>query len=228
MRILFLGEGALAGPARYLAAILTHARVAYDHRGDEEPVPSAWLRRSYDAVVLSDYRHASFSKKTEAWLVERVHGGTGLLMIGGWASFTGRVGRYAGSPIEKLLPVSCVRPDDRVNRASVIIAGGNPVVCGYHRAKVKSSGRVGLWLRDLKFKNNRPVLGAAHPLYVTGAAGKGRTAAFLTDCAPHWAGRLVDWGHRRVSVRVASGVSVEVGDQYLQFFSKLIRWVARS
>ncbi len=227
MRLLFLGEGDLSGPARYLAAILTYAGISFDHRGDRQPIPTSWLSRPYDSILLSDYRHASFSKKTENWVVNRVHAGTGLLMIGGWASFTGLVGRYGGTAIEKLLPVSCLRPDDRVNRASVVDAPGRPLICGYHRVKLKPGSKVRLSHRDLTFKQGQPRMGLPKPLWVTGQAGRGRTAAFLTDCAPHWAGSLVDWGRRRITVEVAKNVRVETGDRFLQFFTKLIRWTAR-
>src|SRR5579872_4009281 len=100
-RVLFLGEGPLHGPARYMAGILTKAGYAYDHCEDQESIPSAWLWRFYSAVLLSDYRHSGFSRKTEVWLVDRVQQGTGLLMIGGWASFTGLVGHYGSTRIEK-------------------------------------------------------------------------------------------------------------------------------
>ena len=42
-------------------------------------------------------------------------------MIGGWASFTGLVGGYAGTAIEKLLPVRCVPGDDRINWAADLL-----------------------------------------------------------------------------------------------------------
>lgn len=240
-RILFLGEGPLDGPARYLAGILKWANFAYDHCGDQEPIFAEWFQRHYDAFVLSDYRHSSFTKAAERWLVDRVRTGAGLLMIGGWASFTGLVGRYKGSAIESLLPVRCIEGDDRVNWISVaanplfrgpgkILKGldweNAPVVCGFHRIEVKRKARVILSLRDLHLKLGKPALGRAHPLLVVGKAERGRTAAFLSDCAPHWAGGLVDWGKERVPVRLQPKISIEVGDQYLKFFARLLRWIS--
>jgi len=228
-RILFLGEGDLAGPARYLAAVLRWMKLPFDHRPDRAKIPKLWRTpRRYGAIVLSDYRYASFTDCSREWLLEEVRErGTGLIMIGGWASFTGLVGGYAGTPIERLLPVHCVPKDDRVNWApgSVMTdVDDPPIVCGYHRAVPKPGTRTWLSLRDLRFQRGRASLGQPHPLLVTGAAGAGRTAAFLTDCAPHWAGGLVDWGTRRVTVPVAAGVAPEVGDRYLKFFAGLIRW----
>src|SRR5581483_10970246 len=212
--MLFLGEGKPNGPARYLLAVARWARINVIHRPDGEALSEALRRRSYGAIILSDYRYKNFRPPAERWLVEQVaERGTGLLMIGGWASFTGLVGGYAGSRIERLLPVRCRRSDDRVNRAggavleptkSLAFKNLNwkapPVVCGYHRAAVKPGATVRLWFRDLHLVSKRLRLGEFRPGLVTGRAGRGRTAAFLTDCAPHWAGGLVDWGRRRVRV----------------------------
>jgi uncharacterized membrane protein len=240
-RVLFLGEGSLHGSARYLAGILRWAKIPFDHVVDQEPIPAAWQKRHYGAFILSDYRHASFSSQTEKWLVKEVLHGSGLLMIGGWASFTGKVGHYAGSRIEQLLPVRCVPGDDRVQRASGAVVGETsqttvhfpspdfkspPIVCGYHRVRVIPGSKVLLLLRDVEFKGNRAILGKPHPLLVAGHASWGSTLAFLTDCAPHWAGGLVDWGHKRITVTVSPGVQIEVGDTYLRFFADLIRWIS--
>jgi uncharacterized membrane protein len=232
MRVLFLGEGELAGPARYLASVLRWAEIPFDHRPDRAKIPKTWRKPGrYGVILLSDYRHSSFTVCSREWLTcEVTQRGTGLIMIGGWASFTGLVGGYAGTALERLLPVHCVPGDDRVNWAAGSVVSGvanPPIVCGYHRAIPKKGSQTLLSLRDLKFSNGRPQLGRPHPLLVTGFSGEGRTAAFLTDCAPHWAGGLVDWGRKRVTVRVNAAISTEVGDTYLKFFSQLIRWAGK-
>ena len=229
MNVLFLGEGDLSGAARYLAAILTWAKIPYDHRPDEARLPKRWRGSHYDVVILSDYRYASWTPCAKEWLLEQVTvRGTGLLMIGGWASFTGLVGGYAGTDLERLLPVTCVRGDDRVNRSAMLMGAGNPpVVCGYHRAKPKPGTQIPYVFRDLIYKNGRVTLGVPQPALVLGRAGRARTAAFLTDCAPHWAGGLVDWGRRRVSVKLGRYGTVEVGEQYLRFFRSLFQLVAK-
>lgn len=242
MRILFLGEGSLDGPARYLAAVLRYAGISFDHRPDGAKIPKAWRQPQYAAIVLSDYRYSSFTPCARDWVECAVTRGTGLLMIGGWASFTGLVGGYSGSSIEKMLPVRCLTKDDRANWASgsvvvratkhAVSEGLNfkvpPVVCGYHRAETKPGTKTVLSLRDLSLNHEKPSLGKPHPLLVLGQYQEAKTAAFLTDCAPHWAGGLVDWGRRRVRVSVAPDVRVEVGDQYLKFFTRLVRWVGGS
>jgi uncharacterized membrane protein len=229
MRVLFLGEGDLGGSARYLAAILRWSGIRFDHRPDRARIPKSWRNRSYQVVILSDYRYSSFTPDARAWLIRQVEKGTGLLMIGGWASFTGLVGGYAGTDLERLLPVTCVRGDDRVQEASgALLLSVNKkssfpaVVCGYHRAKPKPETKTTMVFRDLLYKNGRVGLGVPHPALVLGRYGIGRTAAFLTDCAPHWAGGLVDWGKKRITVRVAQGVEVEVGEKYLHGFKNLI------
>ena len=208
MRVLFLGEGDLSGPARYLAAVLSWSKIPFDHRPDQAKIPKAWRQNRYESIILSDYRYASWTSCAREWLLQEVLiRGTGLLMIGGWASFTGLVGGYAGTEIERLLPVTCVRGDDRVNRAAIMDfasphpsplgrglseatgeAKTPPVVCGYHRVKPKPGSQIPLVFRDLQYRKGKISLGSAQPALVLGHAGRARTAAFLTDCAPHWDG----------------------------------------
>lgn len=242
MRVLFLGEGDLSGPARYLAAVLKAAKISFDHRPDRARIPKSWRAKGYDAVILSDYRYRSFTPCAREWLTESVTRGTGLLMIGGWASFTGLVGGYAGTSIERMLPVRCKPGDDRMNYASgslVVKAAshpvthgissvGSPVVCGYHQVRVRRGAQVVMGLQDVKPGHRGLHLGKPHPLLVLGTYGKARTGAFLTDCAPHWAGGLVDWGKKRRRIALCSQIHVEVGDRYLSFFGRLVRWISKS
>ena len=61
MRALFLGEGELSGPARYLASVLRWARIPFDHRPDRAKIPKSWRApHRYGAILLSDYRYRSF------------------------------------------------------------------------------------------------------------------------------------------------------------------------
>lgn len=66
--------------------------------------------------------------------------------------------------------------------------------------------------------------GEQAPLLVVGRHGRGRTAAFASDVAPHWVGGLVDWGPERVTARAPGADEIEVGSHYAEFFSRLVRW----
>lgn len=239
MHVLFLGENGLEGSARYLASVLQWAGISYDYVPDGHPISPALQKKKFDAVILSDYRHSNFSKSQEAWLVQIVQNGAGLLMIGGWASFTGHVGQYSGSRIEELLPVRCLTTDDRIQEASGavvmpldehdILNGVSfekpPVICGYHRTHLKPQGQILLQLKPLRFQKGKPSLGLPEPLLVIRQHKKFHSAAFLSDCAPHWAGGLVDWGDKRVQVVIKKGIEVEVGETYLRFWARLIAWL---
>lgn len=65
------------------------------------------------------------------------------------------------------------------------------------------------------------------PMLVLGQYGRGRTAAFAGDVAPHWVGGLVDWGDpdKRVTQSVGQGF-IEVGNHYATFFRNLVLWTA--
>lgn len=63
------------------------------------------------------------------------------------------------------------------------------------------------------------------PLLVVGTYKQGKTAAFMSDVAPHWAGGLVDWGNERITQTVGSGF-IEVGNHYANFCRNLVLWTA--
>ena len=64
-----------------------------------------------------------------------------------------------------------------------------------------------------------------HPLLVLGMHGAGRTAALMTDLAPHWVGGFVDWGDgERVKAQAPGSWQIEVGNFYSQFIANLLAW----
>jgi len=65
---------------------------------------------------------------------------------------------------------------------------------------------------------------AAAPLLVVGQFGRGRTAAFTSDVAPHWVGGLVDWGDRRVKAQAPGAGDIEVGNWYAELFTRMVCW----
>ena len=115
MVVCYLGDGDLTGAASYLAAVMTHFEIAFEHFPSGEPLEPAFADRPYALYVISDYPAANFQPAQMAHLVDCVRGGSGLLMIGGWESFFGRLGEYQGSPLAKVLPVVMQTRDDRRN-----------------------------------------------------------------------------------------------------------------
>ncbi len=163
----------------------------------------------YDAVVISDVGANSFLLSDETFLrsevttnrldeiVEYVEEGGGLVMVGGYLSFAGIEGRarYAQSPLAAALPVEMLDFDDRVEVPQGVIpevaAAGHaaiggvseqwPLLLGYNRFRAKDDATTIATVDD-------------DPLLVVGQYGRGRTAAFASDCAPHWAPpEFVEW-----------------------------------
>ena len=244
MRILSAGESDINGPARYLLAVLHSLKAEVTHLPPSKQVLPHWVTRSTDAVILSDCARRQMPATTQKRIRERVDQGMGLLMIGGWASFTGQIGGWHGSVIESVLPVRCIPKDDRCNFPSgaLIIEekrhpmfrgfsfSNPPSVCGLNRVEVKPTAHVILSARPIesspgKIPNIR-LSRSTYPLLIVDGEPKRRVAALTTDVAPHWSGGLVDWGLRRVTLKPAAGVSVEVGDRYVCWLSGLIRWLA--
>ena len=187
------------------------------------PYETRELAERFDAVVLSDIPadslllpHAVFVKglkrpnrlRSLAAFVER---GGGLLMVGGYMSFSGFEGRarYAMTPLAPVLPVEIAAGDDRIEEPE----GVNPVVTkdhavlngvppnwpyflGYNRFKAKPAAQVIMSVGD-------------DPFLVVGRHGSGRAAAFASDCSPHWGSpEFLAWAH------------------YAKFWSQLTGWVA--
>jgi uncharacterized membrane protein len=154
-----------------------------------------------DVVVISDVgansfllSKATFSKsQVEPDRLEAVRGfvagGGGLLMVGGYMTFAGidAKARWGHSPVAEVLPVSVLDRDDRVE----IPAGVNPVAIAEHPivAGLGTEWPTLLGLNEVAPRESATTLAeaGAHPLLVVDTAGEGRTAAFTSDLAPHWA-----------------------------------------
>ena len=162
----------------------------------------------YDAVILSDIGANTLLLHPETFtrskvLPNRLHAirdyvarGGGFVMVGGYLTFQGidAKGQYAGTAIEEILPVTLSRFDDRVETPQGVtpkvalahdtvarVEGDWPDMLGYNRVTPKDNGNV-------------VVIVGEDPLLVTGTYGQGRTAAFTSDCGPHWAPPpFVDW-----------------------------------
>ncbi|MBW0088493.1 hypothetical protein I4I73_05060 [Pseudonocardia sp. KRD-184] len=125
--------------------------------------------------------------------------GGGLVMIGGYLSFTGIDGkaRYGMSPLTDVLPVTVLPHDDRnetLDGLEVdVVEPGHPIL----------GGTLALWPPLLSYNRLLPKPGcvvaartANDLMLVTGEYGERRAVAFASDLAPHWAPpEFVEWVH---------------------------------
>ena len=243
-RICYLGDDTLQGAAAYLAGIMSHFGLAYDHVASTESPDAGFASRQYALYVVSDYPSARFRKGQMSHIAHSVHGGSGLVMLGGWESFFGQSGQYHESALAEVLPVTMRRDDDRRNCAQPcliqkvaehpILEGlpwdTPPGIGGFNAITPTSDAKTLLNCVQFSVRASGSefefVFGEVSPLLVVGERGEGRTAALATDAAPHWVGGLVDWGDRRIAQGVA-GSLVEVGNWYAEFFRNLLRWTGR-
>lgn len=183
--------------------------------------------QQYDVVLLSDIGSNSFLLTDEtflrseptvnrlALLGEYTAQGGGLAMIGGYMSFTGidARARYGLSPLAEVLPVRMLEHDDRIElpegATPRVVGAGHPSVdglplkwpalLGYNRVMAKDDAHTIV------------MIGEDDPLLVVGTHGEGRTVAFSSDLAPHWAPpEFVSWEH------------------YQALWVKILSWAGRS
>jgi uncharacterized membrane protein len=167
----------------------------------------------FDVVVLSDIGSNSFLLCDETFLrsertpnrlsvlADYVERGGGLVMVGGYMSFSGIDGRarFGMSPLATVLPVNMLDHDDRIEVPEGLtptvkvpnhpVIGGTsgewPPLLGYNRVVAKPDSTVVAQVRG-------------DPLLVVGSVGAGRAVAFTSDLAPHWAPpEFLSWPHYR-------------------------------
>lgn len=203
------GEG-----VQWVRKAITGAGFEFDHIPAHEvfrrfPDTSEALAE-YTAVLVSDVGKNTFllhpdtffnSKPTRnklSAIEEYVAGGGAYGMIGGYMTFMGMDGRagYRGTIIEKLLPVTMLDGDDRVEVPEGLVPAvpkgegfwkgmpeAWPALLGYNRVVRKEGARVLLEH-------------GGDPIVAVGEYGRGRTLALTTDCAPHWAPpAFCEWEH---------------------------------
>lgn len=166
------------------------------------PSTRAGLER-YDVLILSDIGTNSLLLSPSVFecgqpqpnrldlIADWVRAGGGLLMAGGYLSFQGfnAMARYAGTPVEDVLPVSIFRYDDRVETpqgvrpqcerpADELVAHmpGDPwpVLLGYQKLVAKPGATVAASIEK-------------DPLLIRWQCGAGRAVAYASDVSPHWA-----------------------------------------
>ncbi len=246
LKVLYLGDTTVHTAASYLAGVMLHHDIDFDYVSSDVAFDPAQLSHDYDAIIISDYMADRFARANFDGLLGCIRRGTGLLMIGGWESFTGLGGNYHDTPLADILPVVMKGSDDRVNSYTPCmiqpecdhpITRGLPfaehaaAINGYNQLQAKEDATTVLSVKrytaaftdgDFQFS-----LRDLDPLLVVHIAGNGRVACYAGDVAPHWAGGFVDWGDRRHVLRAEESEEVEVGNWYVDFFGNLVKWVAQ-
>ncbi len=177
----------------------------------------------YDAVILSDIGantlllhpdtaiHSRPTPNRLDLLHDYVQGGGGLMMIGGWLSFTGMESKakYKGTGVEKALPVTMLPTDDRVEMPQGfqprVSMPDHPILQG-----IPEPWPMLLGYNQIEVKPNAAVLLAHHedPIAAVWEYGNGRSAVFTSDCAPHWGTpEYLNW------------------PGYSLFFSQMVQWL---
>jgi len=181
---------------------------------------------AFDVVVLSDigansillspavFEQAQPGSDRLGALGEWVGAGGGLLMVGGYLSFTGFEGKaaYRNTALRTVLPVEMLAEDDRVEHPAGLRAvvqqpdhpalGGAdddwPILLGHNRVVARPDSTVLVTL-------------GGDPLVAVAQVGAGRSAVFTSDCSPHWAPEAF----------------CEQWPGYAQIFGGLIEWLAQ-
>jgi uncharacterized membrane protein len=197
------------------------------------PFPTDELFRehlgSFDVVIFQNFDYAPYEMASYLPRIEEyVKRGGSFAMIGGDRSFG--EGRYAGTPIESVLPVKIggggiVRGATRAEvsrklaRHPIVALGPDvnltrktwntlPPIHGANRvASVKPGAQV------LLQHPRARVAGAPLPLLVVGESGRGRAAALMTDATWRW--------------RFAADEVTVGSDEYELFWDRMIRWLTR-
>lgn len=167
---------------------------------------------AFDAIVISDVGANTFQLTPGVFgdsvpgsdyiaAIRRFVGeGGGLLMVGGYLSFSGidAKARWGRTDLGEVLPVEMFDRDDRVE----FPAGLAPVLQGGHEVTrdLEQQWPILLGINEVVPKPGSQTLVSigTHPLLVVGEFEGGRAAAFTSDFAPHWAPReFTSWpGYR--------------------------------
>mgnify|MGYP003366053733 CR=1 FL=1 len=157
----------------------------------------------YAAIILSDIGANTLLIHPDTWLhskvfpnrlkvvAEYVKNGGAIMMVGGYLSFQGVNGqaRYRNTPIEKLLPVSCLPYDDRQEtpEGSVVsvVEAGHPVIAGLPAAWPPLLGYT-----DVVLLPDATLVATVgednHPLIAARDMGNARSLVWTSDMSAHW------------------------------------------
>jgi len=244
LRVIYVGDTSLDTAAGYLAGLMTRWEWPFVYVSSDTQLSQAVVDQPFNLLVVSDYPAAEMNASVQQSVLKQVDAGAGLLMFGGWESFQGSGGGWAGTALAEALPVQISETDDRVNCDHAVYAqpaGDHPVTAGlpwkqrppliggYNRVQPRPAAEVLLRGHHVHATADAGgfnyTAGEVTPLLTVGRHGKGRTAALATDVAPHWIGPMVDWGEQRVAAQAAGAGEIEVGSAYAQFLHQLLGWV---
>jgi uncharacterized membrane protein len=187
--------------------------------------------QEYDVIILSDIEQEILSLY-QFWIPgtaqptanrlkairEFTRQGGGLLMVGGWSSFSGRYGTaaYYDTPVEEALPVNCLPGiDDRLETPEGayvnVQVDSHPVIdnipwedsppfAGFNKIIPKEGSQVLATIGQGEDEN---------PFIIVWQFGEGRSMAFASDCSPHWATYFQPW------------------EYYGPFWVQTVRWLAK-
>jgi uncharacterized membrane protein len=150
-----------------------------------------------------------------SFLKRWIAGGGGLMMLGGWLSFSGarETGGWRRSRLAEALPVECLMGEDLVDSsagftAEVLVpehplAKGLPwdsfaPIFGYNELVPKHDAEVVVRVRE-----------TGHPLVVAGTHRKGRVFIYASDPVAHW------------------GINFEIWEGYDRFWQRALNWVQK-
>ncbi len=165
---------------------------------------------AYDCVILSDIGAntlllptATFTKSIKKpnrcnLIRDYVLQGGALVMVGGYLTFSGvdAKGKWQDTAVAEVLPVGILSVDDRMEHCEGVtpkvecqhpvlegIPENWPALLGYNKTIAKAEAEVLVTIEG-------------DPLVALGSYGKGKSAVFTSDCAPHWAPpEFVEWEH---------------------------------
>lgn len=172
----------------------------------------------YDVIVFSDvegklfqlnpdfFNREEFGKKILTYpdrlrlTLDAVKAGKGLMLLGGWYSFTGETGKggWGRTILREAIPVKCLDFEDLVESTEGYYPevtpegrkvfgdslGDIPPILGYNQTTEIPEGKVLLRVKE-----------TGDPLLAVRQLGKGRVLAYTSDPAPHWGLNFVYWKH---------------------------------
>ncbi|MCY7394606.1 MAG: glutamine amidotransferase [Nocardioides sp.] len=159
---------------------------------------------AYDIIILSDIGANSFVLPPEVFLegrrvdnplialAEWTRNGGGLMMAGGYLSFTGFQARanFARTAVADVLPVTMLESDDRVEALQgapvAIVAPGHPAAAGW--GELVGSAPTLLGYNLVRPHDDATVVATVGDdvLVATREVGKGRSLVWTSDIGPHW------------------------------------------